>query len=100
MKSPINIAPNLINNRNILRLSPLLLNAGDYFSIEIIVTKASSDPTFNARIAGIKEPSKIIPSLTPGSFIPNGLIIFIIFALMSLYSFVASFVMLAYKKSL
>lgn len=88
-KFPSNLTPILSDQGNSMQILPLLLNPGDHFTIETIVSKTSSDPRFDARIAGIKTPTKISPKEYSGSFLSSRLLVFIICAFLVFYSFSA-----------
>lgn len=90
-KTPSNLIPIINNTKDNIQVSPLLLNSGDKFSIEAIISKPVSEPEFDARIAGIKTPTKISRELYSGRFVSDSILITFIFVFLMLYGFLSFF---------
>lgn len=98
--SPSNLTPAINNTGNSIQIFPLLLNSGDKFSIETIVSKSSADPTFDARIAGVKAPIKVSREISSGRFFSDRMIMFIVFAFLMLYAFLVAFALVGLRSSI
>lgn len=58
-QNPPNLNPIFENRGNHLLIAPTLLNAGDRFTMQTFVIGDYSPPTLDARILGIKKPTKL-----------------------------------------
>jgi len=92
---PLNLAPIIETKEQIIKISPLLLNQGDYFALEAIISNSSSEPQFDARIAGIKKASQIITKQISGTFLSNAILIITICILLIGYSFFAALLLIS-----
>jgi len=89
---PSSLAPKKTINDNEFSISPLLLNPGDIFVIQIFyVSNFPEFPKINARIANINDLVKkvdydiVFVNKIPWSYLPLGILSFVFFALASIW---------------
>jgi hypothetical protein len=87
--APKSLAPQFNNNVNNLTLKPLLLNPKDMFILKVIARKASETVEVKARIIGVSDITKSVPSLPTSGMQAFPLVLILVIAFIGLGFFLS-----------